>query len=258
MMIKKTLLLAALLLAGAVSLHAQSADSDDIESLLARAEEKFEDHDDEGSLELYLRVLYKDDENLEALWNAAVMNVRIGFRQDDEDAQKRYYEEAFELAEKALELYPDDGYTNFAWAAAQGRMADHINTRDRIRAAHDIEEKISVAAEKEPDYAPIWHLWGVWHSEVANVSRAERTAARFISGGLPDGSNDTAEEYLKKAIELDEENILFRLDLARHYLETGDDEEAVSLLRDIVDMEPKSEDDPEYIREAEELLNDHS
>lgn len=254
-MIKHTLLITTLILAGVLTLQAQTATSDEIESLLEQAEERFENHDDEGSLELYLKVLDKDDENLEALWNAAIIKVRIGFRQDDENVQGDYYQRAFELAEKALHLYPDDGHANYAWAAAQGRMTDLIGTRDRIRAAHEIEEKISKAAEKIPDYAPVWHIWGVWHSEVANVSRAERTAARFISGGLPDGSNEKAEEYLNKAIDLDGENILFRLDLARHFIEIGENEQAKELLEKIVEMEPKSKDDPGKLEEAEELLN---
>ncbi|MCH8550227.1 MAG: tetratricopeptide repeat protein [Balneolaceae bacterium] len=257
-MIRQLLLISILVLAGVLSLQAQSADSDEIDSLLEQAEERFEDHDDEGSLELYLRVLDKDDENLEALWNAAIIKVRIGFRQDDERDQGDYYQRAFELAEKALHLYPEDGHANYAWAAAQGRMTDLIGTRDRIRAAHEIEEKVSKAAEKIPDYAPVWHIWGVWHSEVANVSRAERTAARFISGGLPDGSSEKAEEYLKKAIELDGENILFRLDLARHYLEIGENGQAKELLEKIIEMEPKSKDDPGKLEEAEELLNEFS
>ncbi len=230
--------------------------NDEIEDLLNRAEEKFENKDEQGALELYLQVLDKDSENYEALWNASLNYSRIGFRFDDEEDQERYFEKAIELAEKSLELYPEKGKPHYVKAVALGRMADLISTRDRISTAHDIRDYADKAIELDPNYAPAWHLLGVWHSEVANVGRAERTAARFISQGIPDGaSNETAEEYLEKAIDLDPDNIITRLDLARHYLRAGEDEKAIPVLEEILDMEPIYKDDPEHLEEAEELLS---
>lgn len=120
--------------------------------------------------------------------------------------------------------------------------------------AHEIREHLEKAAEYEPDFAPVWHLWGVWHSDVANISSAERTAASLISEGIPEADNETAEEYLKKAIELDDEHILFRLDLARHYLEIGEDEKAKEVLEKLIELEPQTKDDPGKLDEANELL----
>lgn len=171
--------------------------------------------------------------------------------------KKTYFENAIKLAEKSVELYPDEGKSHYVKAVATGRMADVVGTRERISSAHDIRDSVEKAIELEPDYAPAWHLYGVWHSEVNNVGRVERTAARFISEGIPDGaSNETAEEYLNKAIELNPGHILFRLDLARHYIRAEEDEKAVPVLQEILEMEPDLKDDPQLLIEAEELLSD--
>lgn len=257
-MIRIFTLLALILLPGVhAPVMAQSGDlsSEEIEELVEKASEKFDRGEEEESLELFLKVLEADSENYDALWNTSIIYARMGFRLDNESEMEEHFEIAKEYAEKAKEYHSNKGRSYYAYAVAIGRMTELMGTRDRIRAAHDIEENISKAAELEPDYAPIWHLYGVWHSDVANVSRAERMAARLVSGGLPDGSNEKAEEYLKKAIEMDEKSILFRMDLARHYIETGEIEKAEKVLEKILEMEAITKDDPEKLEEAKELLD---
>ena len=237
-------------------IHAQfgNPSTGEIEEMLEEASEKFDRGDEEESLELFLNVLDADSENYDALWNTSIIYVRMGYRLDSESEMERYFEKAKKYAEKAKEYHPDKARSYYVFAVALGRMTELMGTRARIRAARDIKENISKAAEIEPDYAPIWHLYGVWHSDVANVSRAERTVARFFSGRLPDGSNEMAEEYLKKAVELDENNILFQLDLARHYIEVGKNGNAELVLEKILKMDPRTKDDPEKLEEAKDML----
>jgi FimV-like protein len=240
-------------------LNAQSSEnlkSDEIEKKLERAKEKFQTGDEEESLKLYLEILDSEAENYDALWNSSLIYARKGFRMESESDQEEYFNKALEKAQKAKEYHDDKGRSYYAYAVAKGRMTDLMGNRDRIRAAHEIKENISKAAELEPDYAPIWHLYGVWHSDVANVSRGERIAARVISGGVPDASNEKAEEYLKKAIEMDSGSILFKMDLTRHYIEIGEDEKAKTLLEEILEMEPVTKDDPGKLEEAEKLLSE--
>jgi predicted Zn-dependent protease len=101
----------------------------------------------------------------------------------------------------------------------------------------------------------VWHLYGVWHSDIANLSGTIKAAATLF-GGIPDASNEKAEEYLSKAITLDSENILFRLDFAKHYLKVDHPAEARALLENIIATEPQMKDDPAYIEEAKEMLHE--
>ena len=215
-----------------------------------------EAHDEEGALECYLQILEAEPEHYDALWNASLLHSTIGFRFDDEDRRVEYYESAQELAEKAIELHGGRGHPYYVLAVAKGRMADHVGVNRRIELGHIIGELAEKAVELMPDHAPSWHLFGVWQSEVANVSRAERVAARFISGGLPDGTNELAEEYLKRAQELDGKSIIIRLDLARHFMRSGQDDRAIPILEEVLEMEPRLIDDPQFLEEAEDYLRD--
>jgi len=226
----------------------------EIEKKVELASEKFENGEEEASLELFLKVLETESENYDALWTTSLIYARMGYRLNSKSEMREYFEKAKAYAEKAKEYHPDKGKSYYVYAVAVGRMTDLVGTRDRIRAAHVIKENAEKAIELEPDYAPVWHLYGVWHSDVANVSRGERVAARFISRGLPQGSNEKAEEYLKKAIQMNKDRILFQMDLARHYLKVGEEEKGVKVLERILELEPRTMDDPGKIEEAKELL----
>jgi len=226
-------------------------------AVVEKASEKFDRGEEEESLELFLKVLEADSENYDALWNTSIIYARMGFRLDNESEMEEHFEIAKEYAEKAKEYHSDKGRSYYAYAVALGRMTELMGTRDRIRAAHDIEENISKAVELIPEYAPVWHLYGVWHSDIANANRAERAAARLVSVGLPDDAdNKKAEEYLIKAINMLPESILFRVDLAKHYIAIDEEEKAIEVLEEAASMEVKMMDDDAKKEEAKELLEE--
>lgn len=252
------LLINMLLVVHSVSASQSSAytSSSSIDSLTTLAKEKFDAGDECEALAVYEDVLEMDPENFEALWNSSILYTREGYRLDDKNAQEEKFRTALELAENVVELHPDKGHSYYALSVAKGRMTEVLGTRGRIRAAHAIRDNIEKAAEMIPDEPLVWHLWGVWHSDVSNVSRAERWAARFISRGLPKASNEKAEEYLKRSIDLDETSILFRMDLAHHYIEVGEDEKAIEILEELIHMNPQTRDDPQKIEDARKLLGE--
>lgn len=234
-----------------------AANDSDIDELIEEAEELTENLEEEKALELYKKVLEVDEEHYEALWNASLLTTRKYYRVDDEDEQKEGYTKALEIAERAVELHPDKGHSHYVYAVAKGRLSDLEGTRDMIEASHEIEERIEKAAEMIPDYPPVWHLWGLWHSDIADANRAERAAARMVSDGLPDDAEeDKAEKYLKKAIDMMPESILFRVDLAKHYLSVDKEDEAKEVLEEAASMEVKMMDDDDKKEEAKELLKE--
>jgi len=237
-----------------ISAHAVASD---IHNLLKKAAEQMEQMDEDGALETYLKILDLDPQQYDALWNASLLYATIGFRFDNNNRKKDHFERAVELAEKSVEIHPNKVHPYYVMAVAKGRMTNVVGTRNRIRLAHSVEENVKKALEIMPDHAPSWHLYGVWHSEVANVGRAERLAARFISRGLPDASVQKAEEYLLNAKELDPENILIRLDLARHYQRIGQRSKAIDELEELLSLglEPQTKDDPDHLEDARKLLN---
>lgn len=240
-----------ILLAG---LLVSAVNAQDKTSPANRAHNLFNSGEEEAALQLYREILEDDSLHFEALWNTVLIYSNKGIRQENEEDRTKFTDKSIEYAEKLLIHHPDSGHSHYAYAVALGRKTDEMGTRDRIRAAHEIRDHIKEASDLIPEFAPVWHLYGVWHSDVANVSRGARFAARFISSGLPDGSNEKAEEYLLKALEMDPDNILVHLDLARHYTEVGRDQDARLILFNLLDLEPQMKDDFAYQNEAWELL----
>lgn len=235
----------------------QSADSTNksLNQILERAQDLHMSGDEQQALSLYRDILEEDSNNLEALWNSSVIYAKIGHRKKRKKEKREDFKKSMNLAERAVNNHPDSGHAYYAMAVATGRMTEVMGPGGKIDASRKVKRNISKAAELSPDFAPIWHLYGVWHSDVANMSGAVKAAAGLFSGGIPDASNEKAEEYLQKAISMDEDNILFHLDLARHYLEVDRRGSARSLLEEILTMEPQMKDDPRYIEEAEKLLD---
>lgn len=252
----KQLYFIAILLFLAVSAsHSYGQSGESIQQLLDKAHNYFQNAEEEKSLDTYLDVLDKDPDNHEALWNASVIYTLIGYRSDDIATKQEYLDKALNLADKAVELYPDKGHSHYARAVALGRMTKFMSNRDRARTAHKIKESIEIAAELIPEEALVWHLYAVLHSDVANVSRMERFAARVIAGGIPDGSNEKAEEYFHKSLELNPHHVLTRMDLAKHYMETGQKEKARLVLKDVTEMKPLAKGDPRLIERAKTMLD---
>jgi tetratricopeptide (TPR) repeat protein len=228
--------------------------SDSVQSLLIDAKHYFQSGEEEKSLSVYLAVLEKEPENYEALWNTSFIYTRIGRRQADFSSMEPYYRAALDIAAFCLEKHPDKPRSHYVFAVASAGLADEMpNSSERVELVWNMKEHSYRASELDPDYAPAWHLKGLWHSKIANISRTQRLAARFIYGSLPDGaSNNKAEEYLKRAVSMDPDVILFKLDLAQHYQETGQSKKALPVLESILNMQPVSLNDHVDFNEAQE------
>ncbi len=239
------------------ALQAQNISESDVPGLLERAEELKQSADEPAARELYEQVIEYDTLNFEALWNLSLLYSKEGHRLEDQNEMESYYRDAKELAETAVEYYPDESESHYVYAVAVGRLSDISTPRERIRASEEIKESVERALELNPGHAGAWHLLGIWHSRAANLTRAERWAANLLFGGAPEGaSNDEAENNLKKAIELDPDNILFHVDLARFYITVGRYDEAGDILELTINLEPSEMDDPDLLGEAKELLDD--
>lgn len=250
-----TLLIFTLFLPGlSSSLSLDTGVNDPLTSLLNEAEKHFEKGNEDKALEIYLSILEKAPDNYEALWNTSFIYTRKARRQMVYASQEAIYRTALDYARLCIEKHPDKPRSHYVVALASAGLADDMpNSSERVKLIWDMKEYAYGAVEMDPEFAPAWHLAGIWHSKLANVSRTERLAARLIYGSLPDGaSNQKAVEYLNRAIDMDQNVILFKLDLAQHYQETGQKKRAVQTLETILDMQPVSLNDYYDLKEARE------
>lgn len=241
-----------------LSEYAKAQSSTDVDSLLMNAEKLFDQARENEALDFYLKVLEREPNNFESLWHTSLLYARIGYRMDSESEMTNYYQKALDYAEIVLKNHPEKGFSHFVYAIANGRISDISGSRERIEKSHIVKEHAKKAVELLPEYGPAWHLLGIWHSEVANVGTGQRFAAGVFSKGLPDGaSNNKAEEYIKKAMELiPDQAIRFKLDLARHYERSGQKQKAIVILQEVLEESPQNEIDQWNLNRAEKLLNE--
>lgn len=235
-----------------VGQHASSEDS-----LLTVAHSYFGQGEEQKALATYQRVLKANSTNFEALWHTSLLYARVGYRYDTEEEMMTNYQEALKYAEKTLRLYPNQGYSHFVYAIANGRISDLSDTQTRIKKSHIIKKHAEKAVELLPGYGPAWHLLGLWHSKVANVGAAQRFAAGLFSQGVPEGaSNQKAVQFINKAITLNPEQTLrYKLDLARHYERAGEDEKAIQTLKEVLKITPENYIDEWNLDQARSLLS---
>lgn len=226
-------------------------------SLEARADSLYELHEEEQALELYTQLLEEDPEHFTALWRSSFLNSRVGDRQEEEEDQERYFEEAIALAERALEVNSDHPQSNYVMAVAMGRKALIAGAKDRVAASRDIKKYTDRAIEQDSTHAGAWHVLGRWHLKVANLSWVERAAANTLFGGLPKGaSEEQAAESIEKAIELRDDYPLYYYDLAVVYEEMGKKEEAVETCRKTLEIDSPIPGTDEVKEDCQQIIDD--
>ncbi len=229
---------------------------DPVDTLLVDALKLSNNGNEYQALELYQQILNREPGHYEALWNASLLLTRLGRQQKTGDQVLNYYNRARFVADQCLRHHPDKPRCHYTYGLALAGIVDEIPTSaQRIDYIWKVKEHGEKALESDPDYAPNWHLLGILHSKLSTLSRAEKLGARVLFGRLPEGSTaERAEEYLLKAIELDPNTILFHLDLAQHYQETGQPQNARPHLERALALESSHKFDDLNQEEARERL----
>lgn len=221
----------------------------------AKADSLFNNFAEEEALELYQQILEEDPYNYTALWRTSLLYSRVGNLFDDEDRKKEYFQRGIELAEQALEADSTDVESNFVMSVAMGRQALIAGARDRVAAAREIKKYADRALEIDPEHPGVHHVLGRWHHRMANLSFGERTAAKILYGGIPDGSsNEKAIEHLQKAIDLNADFVLYHRDLALVYEEVGEEKEAVRSCEEALEVETRGAEDDDYKESCRDLI----
>ncbi|HEX6982563.1 MAG TPA: hypothetical protein VF181_07360 [Balneolaceae bacterium] len=251
--LKKTFPFFAALLAAPALLLAQTNGS----SIEQRADSLFYNYHEEQALELYSQILEQDPDNFEALWRSSFLYSRIGNRFNDEDKQKQYFNKAIDLAKQALAVDSTHTQSNFAMSVAMGRKALISGASERVAAARDIKKYVDRALKYDSTNAGAWHVLGRWHFKIANLSWIESVAADALFGGVPKGaSNEKAARAIEKAIDLNDDYLLYYYDLARIYDEMGQEQKTISLCKTALSKPAVSPDDDRIKQDCRELIED--
>ena len=216
-----------------------AADPPAVRTKLAQAVSLASVFKDSEALAVYQDVLKTVPAHYLALWQAAVLSVKIGSRYSDETRKAAYFDVARQYADRALLIQPEGGESNYALALVLFNQATLLPAGARLQVFRDIRAHVYLGTEKRPDWPEAWQLRGRWQYRVAHYNVLERLYSKLMLGGVPSGGDSReAMANLEKAHQMAPQNIQFSYDLARMYIYQGRRKRAIALLREAEKIPP--------------------
>ncbi|GAC1589031.1 MAG: hypothetical protein NVS3B25_06280 [Hymenobacter sp.] len=231
------------------------ADAPEVRMKLFEAAMLIHSFKDSEALAVYQEVLKTVPAHYQALWQAAVLSVRIGARYSDETRKAAYFELARQYADRALLLRPEGGESNYAEALALLNQATLYRAGARLKAFRDLRSHVYLATERRPDLPEAWQLLGRWQYRVAHYKLLERAYSKLVLGGVPAGGDSRAAmDDLEKARLLTPTNLQFCYDLARMCRYQGRRRRAIEVLREAEKIAPVTSEDLVVSRLCRKML----
>jgi tetratricopeptide (TPR) repeat protein len=208
-----------------------------------------------AALAHYEAALKADPNNYDALSRGAYAAVEAGKAAGEKGRREQLYARGEQMARRAVEVKPNDGEGHFALAAAIGRRAQTMGSRDRVRFAGDVRMHALEALKYNPRHAGALHVMGMWNAEVMRLNGMSRFMAKnFLGGKVFDSANwNDAQRYLEQAVQIEPNRLTHRVDLAAVLLDRGNKAAAKEQLDFIAAAPTREAGDAGFKREAEAL-----
>jgi tetratricopeptide (TPR) repeat protein len=210
----------------------------------------------EEALPHYDAAIGPDSSNYEALWKSARSHIDLAEAERDEGRRNRFSRAAESLARRAIRVNPQDAEAHFHLARALGRRALTVGVRDRVKFATEVRAEALEALRLSQDHPGALHVLGVWNAEVMRLNGVSRFVAKNVLGGkvFSEASWARAVSYMERAVAVDPDRIVHRLDLGKIYLDRGDKAKARALFELVTRGRRIDFNDPAFKREAEAEL----
>ncbi len=167
------------------------------------------------------------------------------------------YRQAEQYARQAIAINPNSTWGHFYVAASLGSIALVSPTSQQIDLAAEIRSSLEKAIALDPKNGFAYHVYGIWHRKMAEISKTKRLFASVIYGHSPPSGNlEKSIEYLKKAVALNPSVIASRLELAKSYIAAENWPMARSALLPIRQLPIQFSDDTQHKQQAEQLLEE--
>ena len=226
-----------------------------VSELLLSAQQLREKHRDREALDTYLRILELAPDHFEALCGASYLYGEVGKRFKEPKKQREFYEKALELAKQSFQQAPEHPESNLVMAWAYGGLALISEIREKVEAGRKVKKHTDVVLKNRGEDDRAWYILANLNYTVGKASFVQKAVAKLLFGGVP--ANLTVEaaiEAYRKAVEIKPDYILYRYELARALLGKGDEGEALRHLKQALQSEPLTEDDPALLQECQKLL----
>ena len=209
-----------------------------------------------SSFKHYQEAIKLEPNDAEALWRASRDAVDLGeFSVNDAD-RRALYNQAQDLARRAVAAAPQSSMAHFALARAAGRAALALGARERVKYAGVVHDEALAALRLDSTNAGALHVMGVWNAEIMRLSGFTRFMAKNLLGGkvFSEANWDNAQRYLERAVALEPNRIVHHLDLAAVYADRGDKARARQEYETVLRLPATEYNDKNYKAQAETRL----
>lgn len=167
---------------------------------------------------------------------------------------KKLAAQALDYAQRAVKSDPANANARLALAICSGKAAFLESPRQRIEMSRQIRDETEAAIRLDPKLDYAWHVLGRWNYELANFSAPLRFLAAAVYGKLPDASNERAAECFEKAVALQPDRVIHRVELGRTYAALGRNQDAVAELKKGLELPSREKEDSESKARAKAAL----
>ncbi|MGH7826850.1 MAG: tetratricopeptide repeat protein [Candidatus Binatia bacterium] len=208
------------------------------------------------------KVLQREPQNFQAMamLSRAYIDIGDSIPEGSPDWQARRmkeYKTAEAYARKAISIDPNSTWGHFYVAWSLGNVAMISPVEKQIDLAGEIRSAAEKAIALDPQNGFAYHAYGVWHRKMAEIGKMSRMVASVLYGrSIPSGSLEKSLEYLRKAVTLNPNVIVSRLELARTYVAMGDWAQARSFLKSLEALPVQFSDDRDHKQKAKQLLEE--
>lgn len=230
--------------------------SSPVDEALERSRNLHERMQPADAMDLYRSLVERYPENPEVLSAAAGEALTLGILAEEESDALRWYRESEEYARRSVDANPALPDAHYWLAASLGRRALRDTPRRRIRLAGEIRKHALEALDRDSTHAGAHHVLGHWHAEVERTRGLSRFFAERILGAeiFEHASWEEALAHLRRAVVVQPEVLFYRLELARALRDRGQEEEAWTQLREVLERPTLDPIDPLMKQRAQELL----
>ncbi|HEY9166812.1 MAG TPA: tetratricopeptide repeat protein [Candidatus Kryptonia bacterium] len=227
-----------------------------LQDLLKKSDDLFNSFDNKEALQVLRDANNEYPDNAEILWRMCRAQTHIADHMpvatdDQKDEQLQAYQEAYNNADRAVKA---DGNNSMAYtyrAVANGKVALFKGVFSVAPIVKQVREDCERAIALDPNNAIPYYILGRTHAKLAEKPKLFRWPL-----GLAWGNMDDAIKFYEKAVGLDGNFVMFRLDLAKAYDEQEEYQKAREQLWTIPGIPKRDEDDDSLKTAASSLLQD--
>jgi len=243
--IRRSLFLLLLLLPGIPHAYAQFAQSllpdTTVSDFLALGDARYADFDNPGAMALYQRAAKRVPHNFDVLMRLArTMNdtAKDLLAAHNKKAAERVMDRAVAVVDTMQARFPDRAQTYFYLAATYGNLALFKGGKSKVRIGRAVEQFARRAIALDSTYALPYIALGIFYREVAGLSWIQRTFAKLLFGGVPEGSREDAVRMFEQSLALDPDINLTHFELALTYRAMKKNDAAIAELRNVIHLPP--------------------